>query len=186
MVRACCLVGPRFVLWLRIFLSCCCCLIIILQVSGEEGVNIVFWFTFWSRSKWRLQSRENSLHAPFQRNTLLLLPFVTVEQGHVKKVYDLSVRLKSDFLWNFKPLDLNTLLNCFFFSMWLGVALHTEVRYRHHSTAPLHLDLWIRVLSVTASINRNQFPKKCYGVVAFSFVFQFWFFSDFASFVINS
>ena len=86
-------------------------------------------------------SRENSLHAPFQRNTLLLFTFVTVEQGHVKKVYDLSVRLESDFLLNFKPLDLNTSLTCFFFSMCLGVALHTEVRYRHHGTALLHLDL---------------------------------------------
>ena len=95
-------------------------------------------------------SRENSLHTPFQRNTLLLFTFGTIEQGHVKKVYDFSVRLDSDYLLNFKPLDLNTsLTSCFFFSMCLGVAfflclgvaLHTEVRYRQCGTAPLHLDL---------------------------------------------
>ena len=53
-------------------------------------------------------SREKSLHAPFQRNTFLLFTFGTTEKGHVKKVYDLSVGLDSDYLLNFKPLDLNT------------------------------------------------------------------------------
>ena len=95
-------------------------------------------------------SRANSLNARFQRNTLLLFTFGTIEQGHVKKVYDLSVRLDSNYLLNFKPLDLNTsLTSCFCFSMCLGVAfflclavaLHTEVRYRHCGTAPLHRDL---------------------------------------------
>ena len=46
-------------------------------------------------------SRENSLHAPFQRNTVLLFTFGTIEQGHVKKVYDLSVRLDSDYIAHF-------------------------------------------------------------------------------------
>ena len=63
------------------------------------------------------------VHAPFQRNTLLLFTFGTIEQCHVKKVYDLFVRLDRDYLLNSKPLDLNTsLTSCFFFSMCLGVA----------------------------------------------------------------
>ena len=120
-------------------------------------------------------SKENSMHAPFQRNTFLLFTFGTIEQGHVKKVYDLSVRVDSDYLLNFKPLDLNTsLTSCFFFSMCLGVALHTEVWYRHHSTAPLYLDLWIWVLSVSACTNRNHFPNQvlwgsCLLVLFFTF-----------------
>ena len=62
---------------LRIFLFCCCCVIVILQVSGEEGFNNVFWFILWTRSKLTLQSIEETVYILLiPRNTLVLFTFV--------------------------------------------------------------------------------------------------------------
>ena len=87
---------------------------IVMLLSEKKYASYVHEFHF--RRNAIVSSVENSLYAPFQIYTLFLFTFVTVEQGHVKKVYDLSVRLASNFLLNFKPLDLNTSLSsCFFF-----------------------------------------------------------------------
>ena len=113
MVRAYSLVALRFVLWLRIFLSCYCCLIIILQVSGEEGVNIVFWFIVWSRSKWTLESLEKTV-------CMLVFKEIRFSCLHLALLNRVMSRKFTIFLFaliaNFKPLDLNTsLTSCFCF-----------------------------------------------------------------------
>ena len=75
----------------------------------------------------QLSHQQKTVCMLLQRNTLLLFTFVTVKQGHVKKGYDLSVRLESDFYLNFKPLDLNTsLTSCFFFFLCALGSLCTQ------------------------------------------------------------
>lgn len=113
MVRACCLVALRFVLWLRIFLSSCCCLIIILQVSGEEGVNIVFWFILWSRSKWTLKSLEKTV-------CMLLFKEIRFYCLHLALLNRVTSRKFTIFL--FALIATTSLTSCFFFSMRLEVA----------------------------------------------------------------
>ena len=98
---------------------------IVMLLSEKKYASYVHEFHF--RRNAIVSSVENSLYAPFQINTLFLFTFVTVEQGHVKKVYDLSVRLASNFLLNFKPLDLNTSLSsCFFFFLCALGSLCTQ------------------------------------------------------------